>query len=416
MDPITKPLLDLLAALAAGLLVGLERGWTQRALEDGRRVAGFRTFALIGLAGGLGGLAPDLVAAALLAGIAAFLAIGYFRKSDEEALSATNGIAGLLTFVAGFLAVREAPTVGLAVAAAIFVVLSARDTLHGLLKGMDEAEIEGVARFVLVALVILPLLPDAAMGPYEAWNPRKIWMVVVFVTALSFVGYAAVRRLGSDRGILIVGLTGAIVSSTAVTADFARRLRSEPEARGALTAGIAAASIVMFVRVQLLTLVLVPRALPTLALAMAPATIVAAAYALLVWWKEAKTQGRDGVAVGNPLGFAPALLLAGLVAILSLVARWALERFGSEGLAVVLGLTGMSDVDAAVMALAGLPEYALDDRAAGVVLAVPVLANTAIKAGMAIAIGWGHGGTRAAMPLLAALAASGFGMAAWALA
>ncbi|ATE65320.1 MgtC/SapB family protein [Rhizorhabdus dicambivorans] len=408
MDSVIPPLPNLLAALAAGLLVGLERGWSQRGLGEGRRVAGFRTFGLFGLGGGVAGLAPDIIAAALLLGVVVMLAIGFLREADASHVSATNSIAGLLTFTAGFLAVRDSPTVGLSVAAAMFVMLSARQSLHALLKGVDESEIEGIARFVLVALVILPLLPDRAMGPYDAWNPRNIWMVVVFVTGLSFVGYAAVRRLGSDRGLLIVALTGALVSSTAVTADFARRMRSQPEARGALIAGIAVASMVMFLRVQLLTLALAPRALPALALAMAPATIVAGLCALVAW----RGQGaRDGaVSVANPLAFGPALLLAGLVAILSLVARWSLEQFGDKGLALVLGLTGMSDVDAAVMTLAGLPPEALDAWTAGLVLAVPVLANTAIKAGMAIVIAWGHGGWRAAWPLIAALAASGAGL------
>ena len=414
MGEIAQPFLDLIASIAAGLLIGLERGWSQRDLGKGRRVAGFRTFGLLGLAGGLAGLVPDILSVTLLVGVIAILAIGYARAADENNLSATNMIAGLLTFGTGFLVVRQSAEVGLAVAAAAFVILSSRQSMHALLKGLDASEIEGVARFVLVALVVLPLLPDRNIGPYEAWNPRQIWLVVVFVTGLSFVGYVATRRFGAGRGTLVVALTGALVSSTAVTADLARRLRSEEEARGVLTAGIAIASIVMFVRVQLLTLVLIPRALPMLALAMAPATVVAAGLAVAAW--RGQGRGGDGVAaVANPFAFGPALLLAGLVALLSLVARWALDQGGSEKMAVVLGITGMSDVDAAVMTLAGLPASALDDWTAGLVLAVPVLANTAIKAAMTIVIGWRHGGIRAAMPLIAALLASALAALLWSL-
>ena len=118
-------------------------------------------------------------------------------------------------------------------------------------------------------------------------------------------------------------------------------------------------------------------------------------------------------AFGNPPGCGAALGLAALVAVLSLAARWALAAFGSSGIAVVLGLTGFSDVDAAVLTLAGLPAGLLDDRTAGLVLAIPVLANTAIKAGMTIAIGWGEGGLRAAVPLFASLAASAIALALW---
>jgi uncharacterized membrane protein (DUF4010 family) len=399
----------LIAATAAGLLIGLERGWRQRAQDAGTRVAGFRTFGLIGLIGGIAGLASDPVAAALGLGVAATLAVGYWKSAREDALSATTTIAGVLTFGIGLAALRLSPGIALAAAAGSYIILSARRSMHALLRGLTEAEIEGVARFALVALVILPLLPDAAYGPYGAWNPRRIWMVVVLVTGLSFAGYVAARRFGADRGILIVALTGSLVSSTAVTADLARRLRKEPESRRALTAGIALASIVMFVRVQILVLVLIPRALPTLALAMAPATMVAGALAFLAWRRQ-RAEPAPPVPLGNPFDFGPALLLAAMVAILSLVARWALERFGGEGLAAVLGLTGLMDVDAAVLTLAGLPQAALDNATAGIVLAVPVLANTAIKGIIAAVIARGRDGIRASLPLFASLAASAAGL------
>lgn len=401
---IPQLLIRLLAALATGLLIGMERGWIQRGRTAGQRVAGFRTFGLLGLAGGLAGALPNVVAAALTLGVLAIVALGYAKEANRDNLSATNAISGLLTFAAGFAAVRLSPEIGLACGAAAFVILSARRSMHALLKGLNDAEIDGVARFVLVALVILPILPDRDIGPYSAWNPRHIWSVVVFVTGLSFVGYVVTRRLGGKQGTVIVALTGAIVSSTAVTADCARRLRTEPEIRGALVAGIAVASIVMFVRVQLLAFALVPRAIPTLVLAMAPATIVAGAFALFAW-KE-RSVPANATPVGNPFTFGPALLLALLVAVLSLAARWALDIFGNEGMVVVLGMTGMSDVDAAVITLSGLPENVLDDRMAGLVLAVPILANTAVKAAMTVAIAWKHHGWRASLPLWSALLAS----------
>jgi len=402
---LAQPYLGLMASLAAGLLVGMERGYAQRELGTGHRATGFRTFGLIGLAGGLAGLMPELIAASLAIGVIAAVVVGYARGARGDSLSATTCIAGVLTFGIGVAAVRQAPGVALAAAAAAFIILRSRQSMHAMLKGMNEAELEAVARFVLVALVVLPFLPDVQLGPYEALNPRRLWMVVVFVLGLSFVGYAATRRFGANRGILFVALTGAIVSSTAVTAEYARRLRTEPDARGALTAGIALASVVMFIRVQLLALVLVPRALPTLALALAPATIVSTLLALLAWRKGGQADGQ--LKLGNPLGFGPALFLAGLVAVLSLIAHWALQAFGDRGIAIVLGLTGMTDVDAAVLTMAGLPADALDSRTAGLILAIPVLANTAIKAGMATGIARGHGGLRAAMPLWLSLLASG---------
>jgi uncharacterized membrane protein (DUF4010 family) len=411
MEPtLSQPLIGLVAAMAAGLLIGLERGWAQRQLAAGHRVAGFRTFGLLGFAGGVAGLLPDLLAAMIALGIVTTLLIGFAANIREDRVSATTTISAMLTFLIGVAAVRLSPTIALAAAGGAFMLLSSRQSMHALLRGLTEPEIEGVARFALVALVVLPLLPDADLGPYGAWNPRRIWMVVVMVAAFSFAGYVAARKLGSNRGILVMALTGAIVSSTAVTADYARRLHAEPALRGVLTAGIAIASIVMFVRVQLLTFILVPRALPSLALALAPAMLVAAVLALLAWRRQS-VQDSPTVKLGNPFDFRPALLLAALVALFSLVARWALAAYGGHGVAIVIGLTGMMDADAAVLTLSAMPEAALSSGAAGFILAVPVLANTGIKAVMAMVIARGRDGVIAAAPLLAALAASVLGFA-----
>lgn len=402
----------LAAAVAAGLILGIERGWTQRERPDGARVAGIRTFGLFGLVGGLAGLLPVPAMTVLLATAGLVVAVGYRAALREDQLSATNAVAALLTLAIGCAATRLSPVLALGSAAASFALLRSRQSLHALLRGLEEREIEAVARFLLVSLVILPILPDADFGPYGAWNPRRIWMVVVMVTGLSFAGYVAARRLGSERGTMIVAVTGALVSSTAVTASFARRLVAEPEARGALVAGIAMASVVMFVRVQLVTLVLAPRALPTLALVLAPAVVVSVLLALVAWRRQGEATGGE-VAIGNPFDFGPALLLAAMVAVLSLIARWALDAFGGHGMALLLGLTGMMDVDAAVMTLSGLPREALADELAGLVLAGPVLANTLVKAGMALALGGRRHGMQAAAPLLAACAASALGLAWW---
>ncbi len=407
---LSAPITGLLAALAAGLLIGLERGWSQRAQEAGHRVAGFRTFGLIGFSGGLAALLPDIMAAIIALGVTGTMLIGFRAKVSDERFSATTTIAALMTFAIGFAAMRVSPVIALACAAGAFMLLSARQSLHGLLRILTAKEIEAVARFALVALVVLPLLPDTAYGPYDAWNPHKIWMVVVMVAGFSFAGYVLARKFGSSRGILMMAATGAIVSSTAVTAYYARRLAAEPQLRGVLTAGIAIASIVMFVRVLILTAVLVPRALPTLSLLLAPALIVAALLALIAW-RRGTPDGSTELKLGNPFDFGPALLLAAFVAFFSLAARWALDVYGDQGIAIVLGLTGLMDVDAAILTLAGMPNAALDNATAGFVLAAPVLANTAVKAVLALTIARGRNGILAAAPLFASLIASLAGIA-----
>jgi uncharacterized membrane protein (DUF4010 family) len=400
-------------SLAIGLMVGLERGWQARGAAPGRRVAGFRTFGLLGLAGGLAALLPPLFGATLLLAAAATLVIGYARSRTRTDQSATGTIAGLLTLALGAFAAAGHGVEALAAAAVMTLLLTLRHRLHGMLQGISPAEIEAASRFAILALVILPLMPDRAMGPLDAWNPRQLWFVVVLVSGLSFVGYAAARRLGPERGLLATAAAGALVSSTAVTAAYARRLHRESPAEAALTAGIAVASAVMFARVLLLTGLLALPALPTLAIAIVPAALVQLLLAARAVRRLPAHSDDPGVTLGNPLDFRPALLLALFVALLAVASRWAIARFGDAGVGVLLLLTGLADVDAAIITLAGLPEGLITPSRAGILLSLPVLANTLFKAGLTLAIAPNVRGWRAAWPLLASVAAAGLAIAAF---
>lgn len=411
--PDTDLLRTLAASLAVGILIGIERGWRQRDANDGSRVSGLRTFGLLGLTGGLAGHVPDLLAAVIALAALSSLVLGYRSAlAREGSLSATNTLVGIVTFALGYIAAKGQVSEALAVAAVTTLLLTLRAQAHAILKGMTAQEVESIARFALVALVILPLLPDRNLGPYNAWNPRQIWMVVVVVLGLSFAGYVATRRLGSGKGIMITALCGSLVSSTAVTVTYAQRLRQKDGPEAPLIAGIALASLVMFVRVQLLSITLIPYAARSLALAMVPAFVVGGLTTLLALRARNAEASAGEVKLGNPLDFGPALLLAGLVAVMAIPARWALEQFGDQGVTVVLGLTGMWDVDAAVLTLAGMPKDILDGTTAGLVLAVPVLANTALKGVLALGIaGPRQQGWKASAPLFASVLASGVGIA-----
>ena len=261
-------------------------------------------------------------------------------------------------------------------------------------------------RFGLIALVALPLLPGNSYGPYAAWNPRAIWMVVVFVSGLSLAGYFVVRRLGATRGTLALAAVGATVSSTAVTAALARQLRDPDSPMTILAAGISIASGVMFVRTLVLTAILAPFALPTLALVIGPGAIVASGLGLRSAWRSDQAKSPIQSLISNPFDLRPALAMAAIVALMSLATRWGILRFGDAGIAVVLAITGAMDVDAAIITMHGLPSGTLDARVAGFILATPILLNTLVKAGITIALGgWTRGG-RAALPLFVSVAAS----------
>lgn len=400
-------------SLGLGLLIGIQRGWTLRREAAGSRFAGVRTFALLGLTGGIAAAVQPIgriAAGVLLASAALLVVLGYLRTvRDTGMISGTNALAGLVTLGCGFLAAAGSPQVAAIVAVSATMLLTLRPQLHRWIKGMTEAEVSAVARFALISLVVLPLLPDHSLGPYDAWNPRQLGMVVVLVSGFSFAGYLASRRFGATRGTLMMAAMGAMVSSTAVTAALATRLRDDRENAAVLVAGIAAASAVMLVRVIVLVALLAPIALPALSLLLAPAALISLAAALwgLLAGRQAGAAKASPVALRNPLNLATALILTALVMAMAVAARWMIDRVGEAGLAAVLALSGIADVDAAVITIGGLPAGMLDGKTAGLVVAAPVMANTLFKAAVAVAIVRTRRGWLAALPLIASLAAGG---------
>jgi uncharacterized membrane protein (DUF4010 family) len=404
----------LLVPLAIGLLIGLERGWQQRSAAPGSRVAGLRTFGLFGLIGGLAGFASGAaggwpVAAVLLLAGAALVVIGYRR---DRSPSATTEAAALVTLGLGWLAGQGLPLPALALAAMTAFLLSQRMRLHRFVAALDEGDMAALVRFAVIAGGLWPVLPDANMGPLDAWNPRELWLVVVLVCAIGFAGYALSRWMGPHRGLLVTAAVGAIYSSTAVTAALAQRLRGEADARPRLAAGIALASLVMFVRVLALVALLVPFALPGFVPVVAPGMLAALA---MVWWlgRRATAAPASAAPTGNPFALLPALGFALLVALVQLAVKWMQLHFGDGGVALTLALTGMLDVDAAIVALRGAPAQAISPLLAGAILALPVLLNTLLKLGVVLATAGVSGKSSAGALAAAALAMlAGYGLVA----
>ena len=396
-------------SLGLGFLIGIQRGWTLRNEAEGSRFAGIRTFGLIGLTGGIAGaLEPiDRVAAILLLAATSFLILLGYARTARRRVSGTASLASLITLACGFLATSGQPQLASILAVATTLLLTLRPQLHRWIATMTETEVSAIARFALIAIVILPLLPDRPMGPYDAWNPRQLWLVVVLVSGFSFVGYAAAKRFGATRGTLAIAAAGAMVSSTAVTAALATRLRDKVENAPALVAGIAVASAVMLARVVILVAILAPIALETVALLIGPAALVSLAAGIwcLLLARRAPATPVETVKLRNPLNFAPALGLTVLVMAMALIARWLMERIGESGTAVILALSGIADVDAAIITIGGLPSGVLDGQTAGLALAAAVMANTLFKAAIPPVLVRTRRGWIAALPLVASVVA-----------
>lgn len=387
----TQEALRIGTAIAAGLLIGIERGWTQRDRKPGSRVAGIRTFTLLGLTGGLAGLLGakgySLVAGAIAIAAAGIMVVGY-ASVVRERRDATTAVAGLVAFGIAYLAGVGGVGLAIALAAATVLVLAMREELHGFVGRLDEADVKALARFSVIALGVLPFLPNHAMGPYGAWNPSKLWWIVVVVTGFSFAGYVANRIFGERHGTIATALIGGAYSSTAVTQSLAQRLGSKAQG-GAEPAGIALASAVMYLRVIVLVAILATRLLWPFLIVAIPPLIVAW---LTGWWLYRRAPRTEGPSPpGNPIALVPALAFLLFVAAAAVIARWAEGRFGEQGIAVLLLIMGSMDVDAAIVTAGGLPPTAITAELAALALGGTILANMAVKLGVTLAYARGKG-------------------------
>ena len=392
-----QPALALAAAFACGLMIGIERGWRLRDEVPGTRVAGLRTFALLGAGGGVAGLLAatlsPVVAALLVAALAAVVVIGYAR--DVARRDSTTSVAAIVALALGLLAGVGEASVAVASAAVVTLLLATRRESHALIQRLNRDDVRAFARYAVVVLAVLPFLPNRRIGPLQAWNPFQLWLVVVLVTGFSFIGYAASRMFGSRKGILATALIGGAYSSTAVTASLSQHLGRGGS--GPLNAGIGVASAVMYLRVTLLVALLTPSALSAFVAATVPAAAVAASAAFIIWLRAPSAEEEGPQAPGNPIELLPALGFAAIVGVAAVLTRWAQLHFGQSGIATSLFVTGSFDVDAAIVTLSGLPLGAIARDLAAVALGGTIVANMFLKMGI-VAL---YAGRRGATALVA---------------
>ena len=369
------------------MLIGVERGFDLRELREGSRVAGFRTFALLGLVSGFAGMSAqfrqELPAAAIMFGAAAVIAIGYANRPGlKRRPDATTPIAAVTTLALGFIAGVGEPRFAIAGACIVTLLLALKAELHGFLDKLDDDDVKALARYAVIAGAVLPFLPSGHYGPLGAWNPQKLWLVVVLVTGFSFLGYVANRIFGERHGTIATALIGGAYSSTAVTQSLAQRLGSEKRG-GAEPAGIALASAVMYLRVLVLIGVLATRVLVPFAVIILPALIVAWSAGYWLYRRAPKCDAPSPP--GNPIAIVPALGFLIFVAFAAVAAKWAAGRFGEQGIAVLLLIVGSTDVDTAIITLGGLPGDAISPLLAAMAIAGTIIINMAVKIGITLA-------------------------------
>ena len=340
-------------ALAIGLLVGLERGWRERDAPAGSRTAGIRTYGIAGLLGGVfAALSQEhdrgIIFAAGFIGFAFSLSWFKVREARHDRnYSVTGVVAGMCVFALGGLAVSGDYRSAAAGGAALAAVLSSRDVLHGLLQRLTWAELRSALLLAVMTAIILPLLPDRPIDPWGGLNPHAVWFFTVLSAAISYVGYIAVRLLGTTKGLIVSSLAGALVSSTAVTVSFGQKAAGGEQPLPLAGAAMLAATVSLL-RVFVLVLILAPSLAAGL---LAPVSAAALAFALCgtaLLVRGNLTEGSH-VAANNPFNLPPLLMFAALFAITMTLSAALANRAGNAGILVVSALSALLDADVSVL-------------------------------------------------------------------
>jgi uncharacterized membrane protein (DUF4010 family) len=381
----------LTVSLAIGLLIGLERGWQTRDAEDNRRAAGFRTFALSGLLGGVTGLIGLQTSAAIigwifLAYVGAFTAFHWLEARREGGASVTSVIAGMLTFLLGTMAVVGDLQLAIASAVGMTVLLALREPLHRWISSLNWQEIRAVLTLLAMSFLLLPLLPNRPIDPWNAINPHRIWLLAIMIAAISFAGYIAIKAFGNRLGVFMAASAGGLASSTATTLALARLAREHPSSSGLLSAGILVAGVVMMLRTGAIALALNGAFLAPLIPALLTAAAVLGIGAAVLWFRNVQRETPD-LQIGNPLAIGTAIKLAALLVAVMLAAELVRRIFGGVGVLVVAALSGAADVDAVTISMARMAGGDVDSNTAARAVMVAIAVNTISKTIMAGSVG-----------------------------
>ena len=391
-----------LTALAIGALVGLER---ERA-ESGGRFAGSRTLPLVAVLGALiREFFPDLlVVTAGLVGI--LVVLGYVSKVAHEGdIGLTTAVATIMVFVYGAMTTHSPEGYTLAVVLGVLTtaILAVKDPIHAFANRLEQEDLRATLTFLIVALVVLPLLPDRDVDFLVGLNPRFVWLMVVFVSGISLFAYVLSQVIGAERGIGVLGVLGGFVSSTATTVSMAQRARTSPGLWAICGFAVLAASTAMFPRALAEVAVVHPPLVGDLAVPMAAMTLVGGAVSLGILWRYYGESEPD-LELSNPFRLQPALLFGALFAVILLVSEHVSVEYGSAGIYATAFVSGLADVDAIAISLARLAgEGAITETVATTGIVVAAVANTLVKAGIA----WAFGTRQLGKLVLAGLLATG---------
>ncbi|MEX0386299.1 MgtC/SapB family protein [Spiribacter onubensis] len=392
----TEHLIGLGISLMVGAVIGLERGWRLRGAGEGERIAGIRTFMLIALAGGVAGLVGDRLGYGIvpvaLAGVIGLIILGYrrmVRVSGDYGI--TTEVAAILAFLLGVLASLEEPLLAMAGGVVTAVLLGFKPRLHALLRSIDGPELRAILQLALISAVILPFLPQKGYGPWDTLNPHTLWLMVVLISAIGFVGHFAVRITGARRGILLTGFFAGLASSTALTLTLSRAARGQHSYQPLFAAAVVMASTTMFPRILVLVGAVRPEMLPSLYGPVALITAVGGLATLGLALNARRVTGAPNhPPMQKPFELTTAIRFAMLLAVVMVAAEGLRRYAGDAGVYALSLVSGLTDVDAITLSLSRMAADGMQADVAQRGIIIAAMANTTVKLGLAAGVGRGR--------------------------
>jgi uncharacterized membrane protein (DUF4010 family) len=410
VDDTLSTLARMAVAILGGAAVGVERQRSGHATGPDARFGGVRTFTMLGAIAGIAGLliaASLMIPAALLIGGALALTVAAYARASKQDIDATTEVASLVVLGAGVMAGIGELRLAAALTTMTVLLLAEKPRLHTLVARLDEPTMLAAARFAVMSIVVLPILPEGPFGPGPGIRPRELWMLVLLFSGISFVGFIAQRMTGAT-GYPLIGCLGGLVSSTSVTLTFARLSQANPRDAAPLATGAVAASTVMFARVLIAVMVLDRTVLPALLQYLAAPFLVAVA-AVALSWQSLSDAHEPPRTEKNPLQFRAAIEMALLFQVVLFAVYYVRDVIGETGLMASGFVLGLTDMDALTLSMTRSVATGTTIEAAARAITIGVVANSIMKAGIAVAVGsprfkW-HAGAA-----LTAMAAAGAGI------
>lgn len=389
MTPIFQAAVNILIAALGGAAVGVERQRSGHASGPKAHFGGVRTFTLLGgLAGTAGCLWTfdmQLPAVVLLAGAMALVVVAYAGVSQRDP-DGTTEVAAMVVLAAGTIAGTGHRGLASGIIAVTTLLLMEKSRLHAMVARIDDAGLRAGLRFAVMAVVVLPLLPKGPYGPWGGIRPRELWLMVLFFSGLSFAGYVARRLAGAERGYLVAGILGGIISSTSVAFSFARASRDEVPSGTPLALGVIGACTVMYVRIMLATSVLNPSLVAAL-LPYLAAPFLTGILIIALSMKRTQEGIHPSRPPANPLEFLTALQMAGVFQVVLFTVHVANNLWGRTGVLASGAVLGLADVDALVISMSKAAPDQVTLAIAAEAIAIGALSNTVMKLSLGLALG-----------------------------